>query len=57
MKSVLFPNCFFSIFVLYTVLMAKLSCINQKSCLINSVLSLPNSVLHYFLKIILMVPF
>ncbi len=39
MKSVLFPNSFFSIFIfLYSVLMVKLNCINQKACLINWVL-------------------
>ncbi len=39
MKSVLFPNSFFSILiVLYSVLMVKLNCINQKACLINWVL-------------------
>ncbi len=37
MKSVLFPNYFFSIFI-YSVLMVKLNCINQKACLINWVL-------------------
>ncbi len=57
MKSVLFPNSFFSIFIfLYSVLMVKLNFINQKACLINLgflVLSVPNS---YFLDSILMVP-
>ncbi len=39
MKLVLFPNSFFSIFIfLYSVLMVKLNCINQKACLINLVL-------------------
>ncbi len=39
MKSILFPNSFFSIFIfLYSVLMVKLNCINQKACLINWVL-------------------
>ncbi len=39
MKSVLIPNSFFSIFIfLYSVLMFKLNCINQKACLINWVL-------------------
>ncbi len=39
MKSVLFPNSFFSIFIfLYSVLMVKLHFINQKACLINWVL-------------------
>ncbi len=56
MESVLFPNSVFSIFIfLYSVLMVKLNCINQKACLINWVLSVPNSVFHYFLDSILMV--
>ncbi len=39
MKSVLFPNSVFSIFIfIYSVLMVKLNCINQKACLINWVL-------------------
>ncbi len=39
MKSVLFPNSVFSILIfLYSVLMVKLNCINQKACLINWVL-------------------
>ncbi len=57
MKSVLFPNSVFFIFIfLYSVLMVKLNFINQKACLINwvfTVLSVPNS---YFLDSILMVP-
>ncbi len=59
MKSVLFPNSIFFIFIfLYSVLMVKLNCINQKACLINcfTVLSLLNYVFHYFLDSILMVP-
>ncbi len=39
MKSVLFPNSVFSnLIFLYSVLMVKLNCINQKACLINWVL-------------------
>ncbi len=39
MKSVLFPHLVFSISIcLYSVLMVKLNCINQKACLINWVL-------------------
>ncbi len=39
MKSVLFANAVFFIF-LYSVLMVKLNCINQKACLINLVLQI-----------------
>ncbi len=34
MKSVLFPNAFFFLFI-YSVLMVKLNSINQKACLIE----------------------
>ncbi len=41
MKSVLFPNSFFPIFIfLYSVLIVKLNCINQNACLINWLLQL-----------------
>ncbi len=60
MKSVLFPKSFFSIFIfLYSVLMVKLNCINQKACLINWVLQFYlYQILFsiYFLDSILMVP-
>ncbi len=37
--------------------MVKLNFINKKACLINCVLSLPNSVFHYFLEILDFLPY
>ncbi len=49
MKSVLFPNSVFSIFIfLYSVLMVKLNFINQKACLINWVLQFYLYQIHIF---------
>ncbi len=57
MKSVLFPNSFFSILIfLYSALMVKFYFINQNTQFLDTVLSLPNSVFHYFPDSILMVP-
>ncbi len=56
MKSVLFPNSVFSIFIfLYSVLMVKITFINQKACLINWILQF---YLHQILfYIIFWIPF
>ncbi len=47
MKSILFPNLFSIFIFLYSVLMVKLNCINQKASLINWFYILKSNFLIY----------